>query len=67
SGLFDGADAAEVPVAENRLVYVHVARGSVEVNGAALGPGDAARLEDESVVRVSGGRQAEVLVFDLPH
>ena len=67
SGLFDGAEAAEVPVAEDRLVYVHVARGSVEVNGTALGPGDAAKLEGETSIRVSGGRQAEVLVFDLPH
>jgi redox-sensitive bicupin YhaK (pirin superfamily) len=67
SGLFDGTESAEVPVVDGRLVYVHVARGSVEVNGQSLGPGDAARLEGESAVRVSAGRQAEVLVFDLPH
>jgi len=45
---------------------VHVARGSVVVNGKALAAGDAAMLEDEAEVRIDGGDQAEVLVFDLP-
>jgi quercetin 2,3-dioxygenase len=45
---------------------VHVARGSVAVNGKALYAGDAAMLEGEREVRIDGGNQAEVLVFDLP-
>lgn len=65
-GLFDGAESAELPLAEGRRAWVHVARGKVEVNGQPLGAGDAVALTDESAVRLSGGDEAEVLVFDLP-
>jgi len=43
-----------------------VARGRVSVNGQVLSAGDAVALADEAAVRISGGEQAEVLVFDLP-
>ncbi|AOY00019.1 pirin family protein [Jeongeupia sp. USM3] len=65
SGLFDGAESATLPLAPDRRAYVHIARGSVEVNGIALEAGDALMLSDEAAVSVAGGRQAEVLVFDL--
>jgi hypothetical protein len=45
---------------------VHVARGRVEVNGLALGAGDAAKLVEESMLLIDGGDKAEILVFDLP-
>jgi hypothetical protein len=35
------------------------------VNGQALQAGDAATLRGEAELRLSEGRQAEVLVFDL--
>jgi redox-sensitive bicupin YhaK (pirin superfamily) len=66
AGLFEGDESAELALAPGRRAYVHVARGSVRVNGQALGAGDALRLVDESAVRVDGGHAAEVLVFDLP-
>jgi redox-sensitive bicupin YhaK (pirin superfamily) len=44
---------------------VHVARGRVQLNGQALGPGDAATLDGESRLQLSQGERAEVLVFDL--
>ena len=65
AGLFDGDEAASLPLAPGRLGYVHVARGEVEVNGQRLRAGDAALLRDEPAVALSGGRDAEVLVFDL--
>ncbi|MBB5192894.1 hypothetical protein HNQ50_003648 [Silvimonas terrae] len=65
-GLFDGAETTTLPVNPERLVYVHVARGSVTVNGQALTTGDAAKLRAESAVTLSQGTDAEVLVFDLP-
>lgn len=50
-----------------RLAYVHVARGSLVLNGLALGDGDGARIGDESLLELSAtGTGAEVLVFDLP-
>ena len=66
AGLFDGPEAADLPIGPARRAYVHVARGEVAVNGQALSAGDAAMLEHEPAVRIDGGRQAEVLVFDLP-
>jgi len=66
AGLFDGDESATLSIEAGRRTYVHVARGSVAVNDRALGAGDAAMLEGETEVRIDGGDQAEVLVFDLP-
>ncbi|NWG73998.1 MAG: pirin family protein [Rubrivivax sp.] len=65
AGLFDGDEAATLPIPAGRLAYVHVARGEVEVNGHALKAGDAAMLRDEAQLDIASGRGAEVLVFDL--
>ncbi len=64
--LLDGAEQVAYPLAAGRRAYVHVARGSVSVNGQALNAGDAVRIENESEVRLSDGHGAEVLLFDLP-
>ena len=56
---------ASVELAENRFAYVHVARGSVTVNGVRLGEGDGARIRNERTLSFSEGDDAEVLVFDL--
>lgn len=64
-GLFDGEERAELALDPKRLAYVHVARGSVSVNGIPLEAGDAAKLEGESLLRLADGRAAEVIVFDL--
>lgn len=65
AGLFDGNEAATLTLAEQRYAYIHVARGSVQVNGQRLQAGDGARLRDESQIHLSHGEDAEVLVFDL--
>jgi redox-sensitive bicupin YhaK (pirin superfamily) len=65
AGLFDGDERAEQALDPRRLTYVHVARGSLEVNGQRLDAGDAATLDGETRLALAGGRQAEVLVFDL--
>jgi redox-sensitive bicupin YhaK (pirin superfamily) len=66
AGLFEGDESAELAIGEGRRAYVHVARGSVRVNGQPLGAGDALRLEGEEAVRIDSGDAAEVLAFDLP-
>ena len=45
---------------------MHVVRGEAEVNGEALGAGDAAKITAEAQVRIDKARGAEVLLFDLP-
>jgi quercetin 2,3-dioxygenase len=65
AGLFDGAEHAVLPIKPGRKVYVHLVRGRLEVNGQPLQTGDAAVMEGEPTITLSGGEQAEVLVFDL--
>ena len=66
AGLFDGEETADHEVSRGRRVYVHVARGAVTVNEAALQAGDALMLMGIDRLSVRDGRGAEVLVFDLP-
>jgi redox-sensitive bicupin YhaK (pirin superfamily) len=49
-----------------RRVYLHVARGVLQVNGVALNAGDGARIEAETVLAIKAAPQGEVLLFDLP-
>jgi redox-sensitive bicupin YhaK (pirin superfamily) len=66
AGLLDGAESASLKVAPGRLLYIHVARGAVQANEVALEAGDALKLSDTEQLQLKDGRDAEVLVFDLP-
>jgi hypothetical protein len=66
AGLFDGTERAELPLAARRRGYVHVARGEIDANGQRLGTGDALKLDGVKAIELRSGRDAEVLVFDLP-
>jgi quercetin 2,3-dioxygenase len=65
AGVFNGEPAFAAPLNPARPAYVHLARGSLKVNGQALKAGDAAVLQGESRLLLSDGDGAEVLVFDL--
>lgn len=64
-GLLNGDEAASHSL-QGRTGYIHLARGEISVNGERLTAGDGATLSGEDRVELSGGRAAEVLVFDLP-
>jgi hypothetical protein len=49
-----------------RKAYVHVARGSVTVNGIAMQTGDGLQVADETILQFTDAQNAEVLLFDLP-
>jgi hypothetical protein len=49
-----------------RHAWVHVARGSLDLNGQPLGAGDGAAVSDERKLELAGVDAAEVLLFDLP-
>jgi redox-sensitive bicupin YhaK (pirin superfamily) len=66
AGLFDGNEDATLDVPATRRLYLHVARGQVQANGTALATGDALKLSNEEKLTLSNGKDAEVLVFDLP-
>ena len=65
AGLFDAGESATLPLDPGRKGYVHVVRGTIEVNGRTLNHGDAALLSDEPGITLTNGNTAEVLVFDL--
>lgn len=65
AGLFDGNEAQSFQLPANRFAYVHVVRGTLEVNGQRLATGDALKLRSVREIGFAKGEQAEVLLFDL--
>jgi redox-sensitive bicupin YhaK (pirin superfamily) len=65
AALINGDERVVYTLASGRKAYVHVARGSVTVNGQPLGSGDALKATGESEVVIEKGDNAEVLLFDL--
>jgi redox-sensitive bicupin YhaK (pirin superfamily) len=66
AALVTGDEAVSHALAPGRRAYVHVVRGSARVNGSALTAGDAAKIEDETMIRIDNADGAEILLFDLP-
>jgi hypothetical protein len=66
AGLFDGAEQADLTVKSGRRIYVHLAQGSLKANEVELKAGDALKISDKTALHLAHGRDAEVLVFDLP-
>jgi len=60
----DGEAARTFDLRPGRAAWVHVARGSVVVNGNVLSEGDAVSVSQEAIT-FTNGEGAEVLVFDL--
>lgn len=65
SGLFNGDEHAELALDPARKAYVHLVRGSLEINAQRIDTGDAIKLAEETRLTMSKGCDAEVLVFDL--
>jgi redox-sensitive bicupin YhaK (pirin superfamily) len=66
AALLDGSEAADHALLPGRQAWVQVVRGGVTVNGTILEAGDAAHVTGEAGVTLVDGRDAEVLLFDLP-
>ena len=65
AGLFDGLQTAQLQLDPKRKAYVHLIKGSLDINSQTLEGGDALLIEAESQLALSHGKSAEVLVFDL--
>ncbi len=65
AGLFNDDESATLAIDPQRKAYVHLALGTLEVNGHHLEAGDALMLENEHEITIANGKAAEVLVFDL--
>jgi len=58
-------ESREFRLRPRRHAWIHVARGSVSLNGTALREGDGAAVLEEEGLRFLGDEPAEVLLFDL--
>lgn len=70
AGVLGADEGARFDVAPGRHAYLHVARGAVTVNGAALHAGDGAAVSEPGPLVIAGGHGAdgqdgEILLFDL--
>lgn len=50
---------------ENRLLWVQVVKGTVDLNGHQLYPGDGAAIQDEAEITINATSDAEILLFDM--
>lgn len=66
AGLFDGNETAAFDLAPGRMAYLQIARGSISVNGDDLNPGDGAEIVNAEELVFSDGKQAELLLFEMP-
>ena len=58
-------ESREFRLRPRRHAWIHVARGSVSLNGSPLREGDGAAVTGEEGLRFLGDEPAEVLLFDL--
>ena len=66
AGCFTETEQASLHVANDRGLWVQLARGSASVNGYALEAGDGFAVTNVSILTIDQAKAAEVLVFDLP-
>jgi redox-sensitive bicupin YhaK (pirin superfamily) len=65
AGLLGAKDRVRHETLPGRKTWLHVARGSVEVENQTLEAGDAAAITDPGTLVLTGKPSAEVLIFDL--
>jgi quercetin 2,3-dioxygenase len=64
--IVDKSEPLSYQIKAGRIVYVHVAKGSVSINGELLDGGDGITIDGEPAVELLGINEAEILLFDLP-
>ncbi|MEG6510062.1 pirin family protein [Methyloligella sp. 2.7D] len=66
AAVLDDGETAELKLGENRAGWLQLARGSAEVNGQQLYPGDGLSFDAAVTISVKGTSEAaEVLFFDM--
>lgn len=64
--LLDGDMSLPYQPLPGRRQYLHLARGTVAINGLMMHDGDGAFIENETLLTLSDAIRAEALLFDLP-
>jgi len=65
AGLFDGTEVATHVLKPGRIAWLQVARGALLVNGTKVSAGDALAITQPGALRLTGGHDAEILLFDM--
>lgn len=65
-GLFHEAQRTELELPKNRRAYLHVVRGSIAVNETRLNAGDGVKISPPGGILLQHGREADVILIDLP-
>ncbi len=65
AGIFGEGERATFTLGAGRRAWLHVARGTVQVNGELLRAGDAAAIDEAGAIEIAGQDTGEVLLFDL--
>ena len=65
AGIFNENQNAILKLNKNRKAYVHLIKGTLEINGHHLKSGDALLLKNEPLITIEKGGDGEVLIFDL--
>jgi redox-sensitive bicupin YhaK (pirin superfamily) len=65
AGLLESGERVSHESRAGRHAWVHVARGSVDLNGKTLREGDGAAISDEPRLDLTAKDSSEVLLFDL--
>lgn len=64
--VLSSAESVTHAIAPNRVAWLQVVRGSVQLNGQSLYAGDGAAIEQEPTLTLQGASEdAEVLLFDM--
>ena len=66
ASLLDQGQTAEHTLGSDRIAWLHVARGTVRLNGQELAAGDGAAIRDEQDLQLEGVHDAEFVVWELP-
>jgi redox-sensitive bicupin YhaK (pirin superfamily) len=65
-GRFHEAERTELEPRKDRRAYLHVVRGSIAVNETRLNAGDGVKINPPGNVLIQHGRDADILIFEVP-
>jgi len=65
-GLFHEAQRFELELPKDRRAFLHMVRGSIAVNDTRLNVGDGVKISPPGGVILQHGREADLIVIDLP-
>lgn len=65
-GRFNGNERGTFQTQKERIQWVQIARGTIDLNGKTLREGDGAAIMDEAHLDFDNAVNAEVILFDMP-